>query len=200
MLASNWTLFVARAVIAFLLAVAIVATDRLHLDGFIGMLGLYAVTDGVLAGIAWLRERHFTQFGLEGALSIATGLTMLVWSDTAAELLVVVAARAIVLGAVQGLYSRRLHGGRNADLLLIGAGLSMLVGVGFLVVTKFGYDALDLHVCIAGYLAIFGGELLTYGLKLHGWQRRQQQEAWQQRAQDSRYEGTRHSQSIRRSA
>jgi len=56
---------------------------------------------------------------------------------------------------------------QRAELWLLLAGaVSAAIGLGFCIVSAFGYDALDLRYCIAGQLGIVGALLLTYSLKL----------------------------------
>jgi uncharacterized membrane protein HdeD (DUF308 family) len=166
-LASDWMLFLARAVVALLLAVAIVATPLLDRERFAGMLGLYAVTEGVFSAIIWLRDGHLKELALEAALSIAAGLIMLMWADTAARLLVFVSLRALAVAAAQAAFARHLRT-PGSPWLLGAAGTSALIAIGFLVVTAFGYDAMDLYACIAGQLAIAGTLLAIYAFKLRG--------------------------------
>ena len=164
-LPSDWLLFLARAVVALLLAVAIVATPRLDLARFAGMLGLYAVTEGVFTGILWLHDTTRRELGLEAAASIAGGLIILLWASTPARLLVLVALRALAVAALQAAFARRTraYGGRWISAT---AGSSALIAAGFLVVAAFGYDAMDLYACIAGQLGILGALLATFAFKL----------------------------------
>lgn len=66
----------ARAVLALTLAAVLGFSPYLHLEGMIGTLGMYAVTDGVLAALFPSRPaRRF--LWAEAALSIALGLAMM---------------------------------------------------------------------------------------------------------------------------
>jgi len=78
----------------------------------------------------------------------------------------VFALRALAMGGLQAAYARGMQGEPSALWLLLTGGVSALIGLGFAVVSAFGYDALDLHYCIAGQLSIVGALLLVYALKL----------------------------------
>lgn len=162
-LASNWPLFMARAGGALMLALAIVVTDNLYTSGFAGTLGLYAVTEGVLAGITWLRDRRFRLFTVEATTGIVLGLAILLFARSATVLLLLFATRGLVLAGVHALQARESLPKRNAKIPMILAGLCALVSLGFLIISAFGYDALDLYACIAGYQALFAGVLAAYG-------------------------------------
>jgi uncharacterized membrane protein HdeD (DUF308 family) len=166
-LASDWMLFLARAIVALLLAVAIVATPLLDHERFAGMLGLYAVTEGVFTAIIWLRDGHLKELALEAALSIAAGLIMLLWADTAGRLLVMVSLRALAVAAAQAAFARHMRT-PGSPWLLGSAAVSALIALGFLIVKAFGYDAMDLYACIAGQLGIAGALLAVYAFKLRG--------------------------------
>jgi len=157
-------LFLARAGAAILLALAIISTENLHLAGFAGLLGFYAIADGVFAAITWLRDRRFKLFAGEAIAGIVLGFAMLRAHGSATALLVLVALRAIALACVDALHARATLTPRDAQLPLVLAAACGVVGLGFLSISPFSYDALDLYACIAGYHALFGAGLLSYGV------------------------------------
>jgi uncharacterized membrane protein HdeD (DUF308 family) len=165
-LASSWLLFVASAGVALLLGLAIASRGMHDLPTFAGALGMHAVTDGAIGAVIWLRERRLRLVGLVGAISIVSGLGALLCSENGHALLLVVALRALVMGGLQVAYARSMRGQRSALWLLLTGAVSAVIGLGFSVVSAFGYDALDLHYCIAGQLSIVGALLMVYALKL----------------------------------
>ncbi len=162
-LASNWPLFMARAGGAVMLALAIVVTDNRYTSGFVGTLGLYAVTEGVLAGITWLRDRRFRLFTVEATTGIVIGLAILLFARSATVLLLLFATRGLILAGVHALQARQSLPKRNAKVPMILAGLCALVSLGFLMICAVSYVALALYARIAGYQALFAGVLVAYG-------------------------------------
>lgn len=178
-LASNWLLFVARAGVALLLALAIATADSLDEATFAGALGMFAVTDGALSTIIWLRARRLRLAGLMGLIGIVSGLAAMVLADDARYLLLAVALRALAIGIVKAAYARAMLHESSARWLLVAGAVSALSGLAFLGVLAFGYDALDLRYCIAGQLGIAGSLLLVYSLKQRA-QHTQQARAFEQ--------------------
>jgi uncharacterized membrane protein HdeD (DUF308 family) len=178
-LASSWALFAARSGVALLLAMAIATTRSIDPATFAGVLGMFAVTDGVISTIIWLRERRLTMSAIVGVVGVVTGLGAMLGSESARTLLLLVATRALLTGAVECAYAQAMRtlgaSGRSpaarpqrstALWLLLAGAVSAAIGLGFGVVSLLGYDALDLRYCIAGQLGIVGALLLTYSLKL----------------------------------
>ena len=112
-------LFLGRAGAAILLALAIISTENLHLAGFAGLLGFYAIADGVFAAIIWLRDRRFKLFAGEAIAGIVLGFAMLLVHGSAIALLVLVALRAIALACVDALHARATLTPRDARISLV---------------------------------------------------------------------------------
>jgi uncharacterized membrane protein HdeD (DUF308 family) len=156
----------ARALTALLLCVALLANLSVARTDLTGGLGLFAITDGVLCTLIWLSRRDARAFGYEGAVCIALGFAVLQIEPSPLALLVFVATRALVVGAVELSFAwPRRHTALHPWLTLSG-GVSILVGLGFSGVAAFDYDALDLTPCIAGTAGIVGVLLLILALKL----------------------------------
>ena len=164
-----WVAF-ARGVLALTLAAAIGLSPYLHLHGMMGTLGMYAVTDGVLAALFPSRPaRRF--LWSEAAASIVLGLVMMLALPGERTLLVLFCVRNLITASTEVLEARALD--RVAWLkpdkphaYLAYAGLSSaFFSLAFLITSAFGYGALDLHACLAGQLGIWSGLVITYVLR-----------------------------------
>lgn len=175
-----WVAF-ARGVLALALAAAIGLSPYLHLHGMMGTLGLYAVTDGVLAALFPSRPaRRF--LWSEAAASVVLGLVMMLALPDERTLLVLFCVRNLFTASAEVVESRTLdvaltRGGARLDraawlkpqkphAYLAYAGLSSIFfSLAYLIAAAFGYGALDLHACLAGQLGIWAGLVITYVLR-----------------------------------
>ncbi len=157
-LASNWLIFSARGGVALLLALGIAATGSgLYVSGFVGTLGLFCDSRRCL-------RRHHLAAGssvhsVRGGGCRANAARLRVsrcGCGSASALLIWVALRAIAVEAIRAWTIRDTLPARDRRPPLIGTGLSAGAGLGFLIISAFGYDALDLYACIAGNLTISG--------------------------------------------
>jgi hypothetical protein len=164
-----WVAF-ARGILALTLAAAIGLSPYLHLHGMMGTLGMYAVTDGVLAALFPSRPaRRF--LWSEAAASIVLGLAMMLALPNERTLLGLFCLRNLCTAGAEVLESRALD--RTSWLkphrphaYLAYAGLSStFFSLAFLIAAAFGYGALDLHACLAGQLGIWASLVMTYVLR-----------------------------------
>jgi uncharacterized membrane protein HdeD (DUF308 family) len=163
---ATWPFFLARALAALLLCVALLANLTVALAELTGALGFLAIMEGVLCLLIWQARRDARLFGYEGAASIALGFGVLQLEPSARALLVFVATKSLVVGAVELYYAWQSRRTALHPWLLSAAAVSGLEGLGFAGVVLFGYDALDLRPCIAGCSGIVGALLLVLALKL----------------------------------
>jgi uncharacterized membrane protein HdeD (DUF308 family) len=176
----------ARAVLALVLALALVLTPHLFLEGLVGTLGMYAVTDAVFASLARVdapNARSTRYVRLEGALSFVLGIVIMLAADTQGGLLVLFCVRNLLVSSSELLLARELRTGRNwlswrapgAYLAYTGLSASAL-SIGFLVAAGLGYGALDLYACIAGQLWIWSSLMVAHTIRLTGRARAPQSE------------------------
>lgn len=164
-----WVAF-ARGVLALTLAAAIGFSPYLHLQGMMGTLGLYAVTDGVLAALFPSRPARPFLWS-EAAASIVLGLVMMLALPDERVLLVLFCVRNLCTASTEVLESRTLDRvawlkPQKPHAYLAYAGLSsVFFSLAFLITAIFGYGALDLHACLAGQLGIWAGLVITYVLR-----------------------------------
>jgi uncharacterized membrane protein HdeD (DUF308 family) len=168
----------ARAVLALVLALALVLTPHLFLEGLVGTLGMYAVTDAVFASLARVDApdaRSTRYVRLEGALSFVLGIVVMLAAGTQGVLLVLFCVRNLLVSSSELLLARQLRTGRDwlswraPGAYLAYAGLSAsALSVGFLIAASFGYGALDLYACIAGQVWIWSSLMVAHAIRLTG--------------------------------
>ena len=105
-LTRNWRLLALRSMVAVLFGWAALIWPGATLAALVLLFGAYALVDGLLALIVSRLDRHEFDHGwvllLKGLAGIATGVLTLLWpSVTAQTLLYLIAAWAILTGALE---------------------------------------------------------------------------------------------------
>jgi uncharacterized membrane protein HdeD (DUF308 family) len=168
-LARNWWVVALRGAFALAAGLAAFAWSGMTLTLLVQFFGAYALVDGVLAALSALGGDDASARAwllVEGAVGIAAGLGPLIWpSMLASTLLYLVAAWAIVSGAIEVVAAAQLREGIDDDWLLALAGVSsMLFGV-YLAASP--ADGAQVAVARIGvYAVVFGVLLLALGLRL----------------------------------
>jgi hypothetical protein len=170
-------LTIARAALALTLALAFAFTPHLFLEGMIGTLGMYAVTDAVFASLArpQTKSRSATRLAyVEGGLSFVLGLLIMA-TDTQQGLLVAFCLRNLAICSIELLRARNRTPGyrwlswRAPGAYLAYAALSAsALSLAFMVAAGFGYGALDLYACIAGQLWIWSSLIVAHAIRVAG--------------------------------
>lgn len=170
-------LTIARAALALTLALAFAFTPHLFLEGMIGTLGMYAVTDAVFASLARPRTKalHSTRLArVEGGISFVLGL-LIMTTDTQQGLLVAFCVRNLAVCSIELLRARDRTAGyrwlswRAPGAYLAYAALSAsALSLAFMVAAGFGYGALDLYACIAGQLWIWSSLIVAHAIRVAG--------------------------------
>ncbi len=174
-LARNWWAVALRGGAAVLFGLLTIVNPGATLATLVLLFGVFALVDGALNIVAGLRRREgggaWGGLLLAGALAITVGaLTIWYPRRTAAFLLYMVAAWAIVTGAGQVLTAVRLRREIRGEWLLIVSGaLSVLFGVVLLAAPIAG--ALVIAVWIGAYALFAGVLLLALAFRLRGWAR-----------------------------
>ncbi len=181
-LASSWWLFcvrglfsVAFGLVTFLLrdGMASVLVQPLAFVAFVGLLGLYAICNGLLQlGAGWnAREhgrRHWWLWVTEGSLGTVLGLAIFITltaSMTSLSLLAAIYAFSIGLIELGIAWRLRKHLG---DEILFGAGglLSVVAGVVFILLRNAAME--EVAGWLAAYAFVFGVIKIAYALRLRG--------------------------------
>jgi uncharacterized membrane protein HdeD (DUF308 family) len=175
-LAGNWWALIVRGLIAIALGIVTLAWPGVTIGALVLLFGVYAFIDGVLGFAGAVKaSKHHERWGYlvaEGVLGVLAGIVTFAWpAITAIALVYVVAAWAIITGALEIAAAFRLRKYITGELLLGLAGIiSILFGVMLIASPIAG--ALVIAIWIGAYELIFGVTLLILGVRLRGWSRR----------------------------
>lgn len=166
----SWKWLLVRGVLALLFGIAALVWPALSLAVLVGLFAAFALLSGVLA--VWAAVKHRATYRrwwlllLQGLLGVAAAVLALVWPEiTALVLLVLVAAWAIVTGALEIVLAVRLRREIEGEWLLGLAGLlSVVFGVLLVAVPSAGLVALAWLVGL--YAIVYGVVLVVLALKL----------------------------------
>jgi uncharacterized membrane protein HdeD (DUF308 family) len=170
-LTQNWWAVALRGLAGILFAVITFVSPAISLAALVLLFGAYAFADGVLSIVSAVRRRGADRWWvllLQGVVGIGAGvITLLLPGITALALLFVVAAWALVTGALQIAAAIRLRKVMSGEwLMALGGILSIALGV--LLIAFPGPGALALVIWIGAYAFVFGILLLVLGFRLRG--------------------------------
>ena len=170
-LTRNWWAIVLRGIAGILFGIITFLAPGISLAALVLLFGAYAFADGVLSIVSAVRRRGADRWWLlllQGIVGIGAGVVTLLWPGiTAIALLFVIAAWALVGGALQVAVAIRLRKVITGEwLLALGGVLSIAFGV--LLVLFPGPGALALVIWIGAYAFVVGILLLVLGVKLRG--------------------------------
>lgn len=168
-LARNWWAVVLRGLAAIVFGIIAILAPGISLAALVLVYGAYAFADGILAIVTAIR-RHGTDrwwvLLLEGLAGIAAGLVTLFWPGiTALVLLYIIAAWALVTGALEVAAAIRLRKAISGEWLLALSGI-LSIGFGVLLILFPGPGALAVVLWIGAYAIVFGALLLALGFRL----------------------------------
>ena len=170
-LTRNWWALALRGVAGILFGIITFVWPGISLAALVFLFGAYAFADGVLAIVSAVRRRGADRWWLlllQGIVGIGAGVVTMLWPGiTALALLAVIAAWALMGGALQVAAAIRLRKVISGEwLLALGGLLSIALGVMLLVFP--GPGALALVLWIGAYAFVFGILLLALGFRLRG--------------------------------
>jgi uncharacterized membrane protein HdeD (DUF308 family) len=157
----DWWLIAIRGIAAILFGLAAFVWPGLTLDALVILFAIYALVDGVVSIVAFVRRPRESPSMLLGAVvSIAAGVVALVVPGLAAlSVVILIAAWAILTGVAEILLPFRLHERLTVELLWVLAGIaSILFGIVLIVFPAAGILAL---IWFIGAYALFLGVLLV---------------------------------------
>jgi uncharacterized membrane protein HdeD (DUF308 family) len=163
-----------RGLFAVLFGLAALAWPKPALAALVFLLGVYLLTDGILAVMAGLTRHNGSQpwwlLLIEGSVGILAGvLTFLSPVITAIALVYLIAAWAIVTGMVEIVSAIRLRAEIDNEGLLALSGV-LSAALGMVLVIWPGPGALSLVWVIGAYALISGLLLIGLGFRLWNWQ------------------------------
>ncbi len=167
--ARNWWLLVLRGACAILFGIFAWTWPGVTLGTLVLLWGAYAFADGVLALVAAGSGRTETPWWvliLEGVVSLAAAAAAVFYPGlTAVVLLYVIAAWAIVTGALEVAAAIRLRKEIEGEFWLGLAGVASLV-FGFLLIARPAVGALAVVWLIGLYAITFGILLVVLGFRV----------------------------------
>lgn len=169
-LARWWWTFVLRGMLAVAFGVLAFFAPGLGIAVLVGLFAAWVLVDGATALWAGVRSRRKDRSwwleAVEGLAGIVVGVLAVAFPALAAEVLVLlIAAWAIVTGALEIATAIRLHDRITGELWLGLAGAaSVLFGIVLVLFPRAG--ALGLVWLIGGFAVAFGGFLVVLGIRL----------------------------------
>jgi uncharacterized membrane protein HdeD (DUF308 family) len=168
-LTRNWWAVALRGLAGILFGIITFVSPGISLAALVLLFGAYAFADGVLSIVSAVRRRGADRWWLlllQGIVGIGAGVVTLLWPGiTALALLFVMAAWALVGGALQVAAAIRLRKVITGEWLLALSGV-LSIALGVLLVLFPGPGALALVIWIGAYAFVFGILLLVLGFKL----------------------------------
>jgi uncharacterized membrane protein HdeD (DUF308 family) len=172
-LATNWWSLVIRGIAGIALGILTFVWPGITLVALVLLFGAYSLIDGVMSLIGAVRaaEAH-ERWGvlvLEGLVGIATAAITVLWPGiTAIALVYVIAAWALITGALEIGAAIRLRKVISGEWLLIVGGIASIL-FGFLLIMAPVIGAVVVALWVGAYTFIFGVLLVALGFKLRSW-------------------------------
>lgn len=170
----NWWLVALRGALAIVFGILAFIWPGLTLFVLVVLFGAYAIVDGVFAFVSAYRASKNRDtawpFLLEGILGVIAGIVAFLWPNiTAVALLYVIAAWALITGAVELYAAVKLRRELESEWWLALSGVASVI-FGLLLIFFPGPGALAVVWLIAAYAIIFGVLLLALAIRLRRWQ------------------------------
>lgn len=169
-LTRNWWAMALRGLAAIIFGILCFIWPAITLLALIILFGVYALVDGFFAIIAALkrvgREERWGTLLVEGIVGVAAGVLTFLWPRlTAFGLVFVIAAWAVVTGALEIVEAIRLRREIEGEWLMVVLGLiSILFGLFIAVFPAIG--ALSLIGVIGSFAIVFGILMLILAFRL----------------------------------
>jgi uncharacterized membrane protein HdeD (DUF308 family) len=174
-LITNWWALVLRGLAGIAFGILTFAWPGITLLALVLLFGAYALVDGVvsLTGAIRAMGRH-ERWGvlvMEGITGILAAILTMVWPGiTMVGLVFLVAAWALVTGALETTAAIRLRRLVPGEWLLLLTGIASMV-FGFLLMIAPIAGALVIAIWIGAYALVFGVLLVALGFRLRSWSR-----------------------------
>src|SRR5262245_592753 len=168
-LSRNWWVILLRGLAGICFGIITFIAPGISLAALVLVWGAYALADGILELVSAVRRRGEDRWWLlvvEGLVGIAAGVVTFMWPGiTAIVLLYVIAAWALVTGALEIAAAIRLRKVIANEWLLALSGLASLV-FGIVLFLFPGAGALAVIVWIGAYALVFGALVVALAFRL----------------------------------
>jgi len=168
-LSRNWWAVALRGVCGIVFGTLTFLAPGISLAALVLVYGAWALADGVLAIASAVRRRteaRWWMLVLKGSLGIIAGVVTLFWPGiTAMALLYVIAAWALVAGALEVAAAIRLRRVITGEWLLALSGV-LSIALGVLLMLFPGAGALAVVLWIGAYALVSGALLVALALRL----------------------------------
>jgi uncharacterized membrane protein HdeD (DUF308 family) len=174
-LTRNWWVFLVRGLLGIGFGIITFVDPGISLAALVLVFAAYAFADGIFAIVSAIRRRTGSEpwwhVFLEGLAGIAAGVLTLVWPAlTAVVLLYLIAAWALVTGALEIAAAVRLRKVITGEWLLVLSGV-VSIALGILLVLYPGPGALALLLWIGAMAFVSGIMFVVLSLRLRSWGR-----------------------------
>jgi uncharacterized membrane protein HdeD (DUF308 family) len=172
LLVTSWWSLVLRGIIAIIAGLVTFVLPGITFAALVILFGAYALLDGILNIVgAWrAAERHerWVALLLEGFVGIGAAAVTALWpAITALALVIIIAAWALVTGALELAAAVRLRKYITGEWLLALSGVASIIFGLLLAVFPYA-GALAIALWIGVYFVIFGVLMISLGLRLRG--------------------------------
>lgn len=176
-IARNWWSLVIRGLVGILFGIITFAWPGITFAALVIVFGAYALLDGVFSLVGGVKaaqaHERWGALVFLGVTGIGAGVVTVLWpAITAFVLVCLIAAWAIVTGVFEIAAAVRLRRYIEGEWLLALAGIASLA-FGILIIIAPLAGALVIAVWVGAYALVSGVMLVTLGVKLRSWGRRQ---------------------------
>ena len=174
-LATNWWALVIRGIAGIVFGILALAWPGITLLTLVFLFAAYALVDGATSLIGAIRAigRH-ERWGvlvLEGLVGIGAAIVTAFWPGlTAVALVYVIAAWAVITGALELAAAVRLRRYIKGEWLLVLGGVASLL-FGFMLMVAPVIGALVIAIWVGAYALVFGVMLVILGFRMKSWNR-----------------------------
>lgn len=171
----NWWALAIRGIAAIIFGLIALAAPGITIAVLVIWFGAYALVDGIFSIIAaWRAPDGRARWGsllFEGIAGIVAGILTFLWPGvTAAVLIFILAAWAIITGVLEIVAAVRLRRVIAGEWALIAMGvLSILLG--FVLIAAPIAGAIAIAFCIGAYAIVFGILMLVLAFRMRHWLR-----------------------------
>ncbi|WP_250563062.1 HdeD family acid-resistance protein [Sphaerisporangium fuscum] len=166
----HWWVLAIRGVVAIVFGVLALAWPLITLLALVVLFGAWAIVSGIFTLIGAFRGAHSAEFRawmiVSGVLGIVAGLIAWAWPGiTALALLMLIAAYAVIIGAVEIIATVRRHRAGETDWMYLASGVLAVI-FGILLFIWPAKGALAVTWLIGVFAIVYGVSLLVLAYRV----------------------------------